>query len=273
MIDILLATYNGARYLRAQLDSIRSQSESQWRLFIVDDQSTDDTVALIREYVQRDARVTLVPSERHRGIKGAYEYLLAEKAADEYVMFCDQDDVWFPDKIERTMRLMMRMEDRFGSTVPLLVHTDAQLVDVHQNLLAPSYWEYLGVRHCVQRFDADPHYMAIHHVMQGCTMLFNQAARRIAVPFGPHALMHDEWVAMQVLINGGHIEPLAQPTMAYRVHNEQTLGIVAPRQSRRAIVRALRVTYPRLFTSTLNTLYWLARAKWLRVRKNFFFRK
>ena len=127
-LAILLGTYNGGRFLREQLDSLFAQTMKDFQLYIRDDGSTDDTMLIVKEYQQLHPNIVKVEDEgKNLGAKGNFERLLALTDAD-YYMFCDQDDVWLPDKIEVSFAKMKQMEQRYGD-IPLLVHTDLEVVD------------------------------------------------------------------------------------------------------------------------------------------------
>ena len=91
--NILLATYNGQQYLREQLDSILSQSYSNFRLLISDDLSVDSTREILAEYVEKDKRIIVFNQEKNLGVVKNFEFLL-KKVESKYYMFSDQDDIW-----------------------------------------------------------------------------------------------------------------------------------------------------------------------------------
>src|SRR5574340_353229 len=97
---ILMATYNGGEFIEAQLASLRNQSYSGWRLWIRDDGSTDGTVETIRRCAAQDERVCLIePDGIRKGASGSFSSLLERFAPEaDYLMFCDQDDIWLPDR-------------------------------------------------------------------------------------------------------------------------------------------------------------------------------
>ena len=103
-LTILMATYNGGKFIEAQLNSLRAQSFAGWRLWVRDDGSSDDTVEIVRHYADQDERVRLLPPDGMRlGAAMSFSSLMERFAAEnEYTMFCDQDDVWQPDKIALT---------------------------------------------------------------------------------------------------------------------------------------------------------------------------
>ena len=129
-IDILLATYNGESYLSSQLDSIINQSCDNWKILIRDDGSKDRTLEIIEWYTKKyNNQIFLIEDEKKNlGVCGNFSELLNHSHAD-YAMFCDQDDIWFKNKIKITFQKMKEMENTYGSDCPILVHTDLMVVD------------------------------------------------------------------------------------------------------------------------------------------------
>lgn len=100
MIDILLATYNGEKYLDSQITSIVNQTYKEWTLYIRDDVSFDNTQGVIKKWALLDSRIKLVDNRNESlGIGGNFLRLLRYSTAD-YICFCDQDDYWFENKLE-----------------------------------------------------------------------------------------------------------------------------------------------------------------------------
>lgn len=109
---VLLSSYNGAEYIGAQIESIISQSYDNWKLIIRDDNSGDGTVDIIKDYCRRDSRIHLISDDKGNLGYPACFYELTDTAPDaEYYFFADQDDVWFPDKIERAIRMLSALTD------------------------------------------------------------------------------------------------------------------------------------------------------------------
>ena len=100
MIDIVLATYNGEKYVGEQIESIINQTYKDWKLIIRDDGSKDKTAEVIEKYAAKDNRITIIKDGiGNLGFNGNFTKLL-ETSSQDYVMICDQDDVWIPEKIE-----------------------------------------------------------------------------------------------------------------------------------------------------------------------------
>ena len=248
-IAILLATYNGAKYIREQLDSLFQQSCDQFHLYIRDDGSKDDTLKIVEEYRQKfsDRITVLEDSQKHKGAAKSFMTLLQEVDSD-YYMFCDQDDIWLPEKIEKTLAQMKEIEKAVANApkevmdgtaaknVPILVATDLGVVDEQLNLLSESFNKDLKI----DVFRKHPELICVRHVVTGCTMMFNRAAKLAALPMSPRATMHDEWVALCVHFKGGVISILDDATILYRQHTSNTLGAEQARKGffARAIARA-----------------------------------
>lgn len=119
LVSVVMATYNGADFLREQLDSIINQTYTNLEIIIQDDGSTDDTVAILREYKSRDQRITLFQNPANLGINKNF-YDLINKASGDYIAISDQDDIWHIQKIEILLK-------NIGSHS--LVYTDSLLID------------------------------------------------------------------------------------------------------------------------------------------------
>lgn len=221
MLTILMATYNGGKFLEAQLDSLRAQTVTGWRLWIRDDGSTDDTVKIIRRCADQDERVRLLPADGMRlGAALSFSSLMERFAAEgEYLMFCDQDDVWRPDKIAVTLARMREMEARFGAQTPILVHTDLSVADRELKLLPPSFWHYQGLDPEIKSMNR----LLVQNNVTGCTVMVNRELALLASPVPPQAIMHDWWLAL-VAATFGKIGHVARPTMLYRQHGGNDTG-------------------------------------------------
>ena len=139
LIDILMATFNGERFVGEQIESIQAQSYRNWRLLVSDDCSSDGTLDVVRRYAANDERIRIVSEGvRYGGAKENF-FALMGKSEAPYVMFCDQDDVWLSRKVEKTFILMNGMEDGYSAKLPLLVFTDMKVVDAELNVIAESF--------------------------------------------------------------------------------------------------------------------------------------
>lgn len=219
-IAILLATYNGEKYLREQLDSLYNQTYKNWTLYIHDDGSTDNTLTIIYEYqkMYNNLRVLLFPGGC--GAKESFLKMLQMVDAD-YYLFCDQDDVWLPIKIEQSLSAIKAIEKDKGEETPILVHSDLQVVDADLRTINDSFWDMMLIRpEKLQTFSQ----LGAYHLVTGCTMLFNKAAKKCAKYPAKYASMHDVWVTLCVSKNKGVIFGIKTPLIMYRQHGFNTLG-------------------------------------------------
>ena len=220
-VDILLATYNGEAHLEPLLASIEAQTHSRWRLIARDDGSSDGTAASLDMFAARHGeRVRIVRDDRGSlGARGNFAALL-DVCDGPYAMFCDQDDVWLPDKVAVTLDRMRILEAARGADTPLLVHTDLTVVDADLTPIAASYWAYQRfVPGRTTRFNR----LLVQNVVTGCATMINAALRERAAPIPPEAVMHDWWLALTAAAFGA-IEAIDRPTLLYRQHDSNDTG-------------------------------------------------
>lgn len=212
---VLLASYQGERFISAQLDSLLNQSYTDFQILVRDDGSTDKTRLILEDYATRfPKKITIIPSEERLGVTGNFNALLEQAHAD-VIFFCDQDDVWEQKKIEWTIKKFQE-----NPKTPLLVHTDLQIVDENVSQIHPSFWKYSHL---------DPHLgnlfnrILVQNHATGCTMAINKALRDLAYPIPKEAMIHDWWITL-VASACGQIEAIEHPTICYRQHISNTLG-------------------------------------------------
>ena len=240
-LAILLSTYNGERFLAEQLDSLLRQSRDDFIIIARDDGSADGSRAVLERHAARHpARFELLPDiDGNLGASGSFarllEFALERKqfttppsgagacpgAGPAYLMFCDQDDIWHDDKIERQMKLM-RETEAGDASLPVLVHSDLEVVSSENRLIAPSFAAYQGLN--IQRNGFIE--LAISNLVTGCTALINAALARRALPIPGEAIMHDWWLAL-VASAFGKLAYSGEPTVRYRQHGANTIGASA----------------------------------------------
>ena len=150
MVEILLATYNGEKYLREQLDSILAQTYKDFFITVRDDGSTDGTKDILNEYAEnypdKFRMINTKSDESFNSARNNFAILLQEANGDDHFCLCCQDDVWMPDKLSKQMALMDAMEKKYGSGIPLLVHSDMEIVDENLQPLEKSYVKYANIQ-------------------------------------------------------------------------------------------------------------------------------
>ena len=222
MITIIMATYNGSKYLKAQLDSIINQSYKNWRLVIRDDGSSDNTLAILYEYKAKDNRIdVIIDSKSNLGVTLNFAELMEYCKDSKYLMFSDQDDVWLSNKIEDTNKLMKDTEQKYGQDIPLLVYAGLQLVDENLNYLTVPD----NIKNCFNSNESriNLNILIAENCINGCTMMLNNSLLRACLPIPVEAENHDYWVAL-IAVSIGRIVKLDRPCILYRQHSSNNSG-------------------------------------------------
>ena len=220
-IAILMATYNGSKYLAEQIRSLQAQTRQDWCLYICDDGSTDDTPSLLQRVAAGDGRIVVLEDPvRNRGAAARFGWLLEQtRERHQIFFFCDQDDVWLPGKIE----ILAKVLDEADPATPTLVHCDLLVVDQSLQLIKPSLYDHLELRFPHQRV----HQLALRNSVTGCACAFNRALADIALPMmipNDEMVIHDWWLAL-VASQCGQIITLPDALILYRQHAHNTLGM------------------------------------------------
>lgn len=220
-IAVLMAIYNGENYIEEQLQSIIAQTETNWELFIHDDGSTDGSLQIVNRYKTRDPnRIHIMEGPSCGGAKDNFFFLMRQIDAP-YMMFCDQDDVWLPEKIELTFQRMREQESRFGEDTPLMVFSDLTVVDhkLHRIAERISVYQKLDPRR-VRCKD-----LMIQNVITGCTVMVNRALMKKAICMErtDEIIMHDWWCAL-IAAQFGNISYVDLPLVLYRQHGDNSVG-------------------------------------------------
>lgn len=247
-IAIIMATYNGEKFLGEQIDSICRNTVQDWKLYLFDDGSTDGTILAAESYAARyPGKIQIHRNEKNLRSAGNFycgARFVYEREPADYYMFCDQDDRWDADKIEVTLKKMQELEQEsasvsrrhtqpFGkepavgeragaSDIPLLVYTDSRMTDQEGHEICPSFQaaSHLNSENC------DFAHLLMENKMPGCTQMMNHALLTAAFshPGIPeHFIMHDWWLGL-VAACFGRIGYLNRATMGYRQHGGNVVG-------------------------------------------------
>ncbi|KAA0685055.1 glycosyltransferase family 2 protein [Neorhizobium sp. P12A] len=213
MIEILCATYNGARHLREQITSIKAQGLKQWHVSFFDDGSTDGTAEMLEELVAEDSRFSLTRNAVNLGFCGNFLRNLGKlKPADAYA-FSDQDDIWYPDKLERALNWLQTID----ASVPAVYFARTEVVDDDLNHLGLS-----------PEFRLEPSFRnaLVQSIGGGNTMMFNRAARDLIATCLPNVplISHDWWFYIVVSGCGGVVRYDVNPVLKYRQHGSNVIG-------------------------------------------------
>jgi len=222
-ISLVLCTYNGARFLPAQLESLAAQTRLPDEIMACDDASNDATLALLNDFAtrmrKRGVEVCLHQHPETLGFVGNFSDALRRTSGD-VVFLCDQDDLWHPEKIER-------MATQFAHRPHLeLLHTDADLIDANGQRLGHTLFDALEFSTAERRAERSGHAFEVllrRNTVTGATTAFRRRLVEHALPV-PDAWIHDEWIAICAALHG-EVDYLDWPSIGYRQHGGNQIGI------------------------------------------------
>jgi len=217
-IDILLATNNGEKYLKEQIDSILSQTHSNFRLVISDDCSKDSTKDILKEYEKKDNRIEVYYQENNLGYVKNFEFLLT-KVENEVYALSDQDDVWNIDKIEKTYK---EMKDTDAD----LIFTDLEVVDEKLKTIVPSFNDYMSFSRKIKKYKDSYKMQYLYNCITGCTLMSKKKfiEKILPIPTTSKYVIHDTWIGLIVALSG-KVSYLDEKTIKYRQHGSNQVGI------------------------------------------------
>lgn len=221
MVTVVMATYNGEKYLDEQLDSILSSTYKDFKLYIFDDGSQDSTMEILNRYkVKYPDKIHINQNETNLGVTLNFLNAIINTSS-EYIMLCDQDDVWKKDKIAKTLKRMKQMEVQFGKDLPIAVFTDANVTDSKLNIIHESFFRSGRLNPSL----TDLPHLLMENKLIGCTLMINGAIRRIlqSKPLPRRARFHDGWLGL-IAASLGKISFIPEPTLLYRQHEANVVG-------------------------------------------------
>ncbi len=221
-IEILLATYNGEKYLPEQIDSIINQDTDDWHLTISDDGSSDATVQIIDDYCRRyPQKIARAFSKTRFGNARDHFFWLMRQCDADYMLFSDQDDVWHSDKVRLFVQALRDGERENGRETPVLVFSDLNVVDQNLNIMYPSLTRLQRQSPEVQ----DYRYLLYQNTVTGCASGINRSLAQLAgrCVHSDQTVMHDWWLALAAARFGKMIY-LDQSTIDYRQHGDNSVG-------------------------------------------------
>ena len=218
MVDILTACFNSEKYIGTLLDSLENQTCKDMHIIVGDDGSTDKTLEIVGEYAEKFGNIEVLKREKNCG--GAKEnfFDMLKYSKSKYVMFCDHDDFWLENKVEKSLSEIKKAEEKYGD-IPLLVHTDLQVADENLLEISSSMFE-------MQKLpkNAGVRNLLVQNCVTGCTMLFNDKLRDIVKYKNlRNIIMHDHYLALVAAVFG-KIVFLDEATIKYRQHGENEVG-------------------------------------------------
>lgn len=199
-ISVCMATYNGEKYIKEQLDSILCQLEEEDEVIISDDSSSDNTIEIIKSY--NDPRIILLENQRFHSPIYNFENAL-NNASGDYIFLCDQDDIWLSDKVESFIPLLDKND---------LVVSDCKVVNADLEIINDSFFKIMNSGKGLWKNFFKNTYL-------GCCIAFRKEIFSYILPFPPNIPMHDIWIGLVVELNGNPFF-LQKPTSLYRRHGE-----------------------------------------------------
>lgn len=219
-VSILLACYNSSKFLSVQLDSIIGQSYTDWNLYIRDDGSSDNTISIVKQYMDKDGRIHLL-EDAQRGLGAGKSFMrLLQNVESDYYFFSDHDDVWMPDKIEVSLNELIA-SSKDNPDMPIIVHSDLIVVDKDLKTIHSSFWKSSGIKPDTIASSSN---IQVFNCVTGCTMAFNRKVKEISFPYPDLAPMHDWWLAICTLRSQGKVVHLRRPLIYYRQHGGNEVG-------------------------------------------------
>lgn len=210
-IDILLASYNGEAYIAQQLRSLQNQTFTDWQVIVHDDGSTDGTVDIVRQFQTADPRIRLVEDRVQTGSAAANFMHLLRYAEAPFCAFCDQDDVWLEDKLERMYSVLSRLDN----SKPQMVWSNSYVYSMDTGDISgyATLWQPQNLREL----------LFANAGVQGCALLFNEPLRRICADAPDVVAMHDHLFTLAA-VTFGELHCVPRRLMLYRRHGAAVTG-------------------------------------------------
>lgn len=212
-VEILLTTYNTKKeYLQKQIESILKQSYQNFKLLISDDASQiEETKQILKQFQKQDSRIKLYLQEENLGYNKNFEFLLKQAKAD-YIMFADHDDIWYPQKIEKS--LVVIKEKKVD-----LVYCNANQIDENDKMLRENYFQYKNV----PLVHGKSKMAMTRCVGIGCSQMITKEIKNKMLPFQSTVIAHD-WLAAFLANQGKGITYIKEPLFGYRLHTNNVFG-------------------------------------------------
>ncbi len=207
-VSVALAVYNGEKYLAELLSSLQNQTLQPYELVILDDCSADDSIEIIKAFPLSFEK-KLFSNERNMGPVYTFKKL-ASLCNGNYIAFCDQDDIWIPEKLQLSLSEIKKINTK----IPGMVFTDLSVMDEEGKLMEYSYFKQRKIQACKLSF-AD---ILFGNVVTGCTTLINKAMARELLKMPLNVIMHDWWMAL-IAYSFGEYSFVNKSTVLYRSHS------------------------------------------------------
>lgn len=215
-IDVLMATYNGEKYLKEQIESVLNQTYKNIRLVISDDCSKDGTINILKQY-ENDERIEVHYHEKNQGYIKNFEYLLKQVKNNIY-MLSDQDDVWMPEKITKSYEKLIKNDAD-------MVFADLEVVDENLKTIYPSFNKFMLLDRKINKYINSYKLNYLYNCITGCTLMSKSKWIKdiLPIPTDSKYLIHDHWIGVIVSLNG-KIVYMPEKYIKYRQHGNNQVG-------------------------------------------------
>ncbi len=213
LVDILVTTYNtNEKYLKKQIDSILRQTHKNTKIYISDDNSSNEKVAeILKEYEQKDNRIKLYIQPKNLGYNKNFEFLLQQSTAN-YIMFSDHDDIWYKEKVEKSL-------NRIKEENVDMVYCNCRQVDEDGIVIQDDYFKYKNVP-----LIKGKNKLAISRCVGiGCSQIITKSVKDKMIPFKKGVIAHD-WLAAFIANEGKGMCYIEEPLFDYRLHGLNVFG-------------------------------------------------
>lgn len=208
--DILMATYNGELYVKSQILSLQSQTFNDWQLIIHDDGSTDNTVEIIKKIAVNDSRINIIEDNVKFGNAGENFIHLLKFSSADFLMFCDQDDIWFDNKIDQQVTAIKKRNNK----IPQVLYSNSYVWIPNEGVKGLATLAFPKMMH---------QFLFLNGGTQGCSAIFNNSMRDLLLSYKGKLAMHDHLLHLLGLCLG-ELEYLNISLMLYRNHEKNVTG-------------------------------------------------
>ena len=200
-VSVAMATYNGEKYIKEQIETILQNLQENDELVISDDNSYDNTINIIKSF--NDKRIKLIAGPQ-KGLKQNFNNAIKNTTGD-YIFLSDQDDIWMPNKVDKICEI-------FKKSNYILIQHDAIVVDENDNVIFDSFAEHRKVKTGIIK-------NLIKNSYHGCCIAFRKELKEKILPIPDNIYLHDQWIGMIAEVEGKTYF-LNEKLMKYRRHSE-----------------------------------------------------
>lgn len=213
-VDILLATYKpNITYLKEQIESVLNQTYKNIKLYISDDCSNEqEVIEILEDYAKSDDRIELYVQEKNLGYIKNFEFLLTKSTA-KYVAFCDQDDIWYPNKIEKSLNTLIEKNVD-------LIYCNSKHINENDEIINLNYFKHKNM----PLVKGKNNILTISRYLGlGCSQIFTSEVRQKMLPYKESVMAHD-WLASFIASEAKGVDYIEEPLFSYRLHTSNVFG-------------------------------------------------